>query len=86
MKKPSYMAWFWTELGFDKLRVNSIEVQLLAGKGGMPRKWLHAAVHGGYLKADTSRQPWTVSRAEALRFENEVIVPLVAEFKAKDGE
>ena len=76
MKKPSYMIWFWTDLGFDHVKRARIEVQLLAGKWGVPSKWLYEAVHTGHFNADTSRPPWTVSRAEAIRFENEHIVPL----------
>jgi len=35
---------------------------------------------GNVQKADTSRRPWTISRTEAIRFENEHIVHLVAKF------
>jgi hypothetical protein len=80
MKKPAFMAWFWTDLGFDHVKRDPIEVQVLAGKWGVHNKWLYQAVHGGYLRANTSKRPWVVSRAEALRFENERIVPLMKSF------
>ena len=75
MKKPSYL-WIH-HLGFDHVKLDPIEVQLLAGKWGVPRKWLYAAVHSGHLVADTSRRPWVVSREQAIHFENEHIVPLL---------
>ena len=82
MKKPAFMAWFWTDLGFDHVKRDPIEVQLLAGKWGVHNKWLYQAVHGGYLCANTSKRPWVVSREEAIRFENEHIVPLIKSFAA----
>jgi hypothetical protein len=82
VKKPAFMAWFWTDLGFDHVKHDSIEVQLLAGKWGVHSKWLYQAVHGGYLHANTSRRPWVVPREEAIRFENEYIVPLTKAFAA----
>ncbi len=75
MKKPPHV--FMTDLGFDHVKLDPIEVQLLAGKWGVPRKWLYKAVHTGHLIADVSRRPWVVSREEAIRFENEHLVPLL---------
>ena len=74
MKKPPYTIM--PDLGFDHVQFDPIEVQLLSGKWGVPCKWLYSAVNTGHLVADVSRRPWVVSREEAIRFENNYIVPL----------